>query len=1191
ATADSETAETSDEEVEQTADTEETAETVAADEEQVTETVSEDVEQNEAVAENAATVETLEETATADSETAETSDEEVEQTADTEETAETVAADEEQAEEAVSEDVEQNEAVAENTAAVETLEETAEDNSVTAETSDEEAEQTADTAETAVADEEQAEETVSEDAEQNESVAENAAAVETLEETATADSETAETSDEEVEQTADTEETAETVVADEEQVTETVREDSEQNESVAENAATVETLEETATADSEMAETSDEEAERTADTAETAVADEEQVVEAASEDVEQNETVADDAAVETLEETAADDSEMAETSEEEAEQTADTAETAAAEEEQSKETVTEEVEQSETVEDTAEREADKNIGAAASVDTETVTEVTSDTDTDTDTESAQESAETATAEESDATAEEVEQSETAEDTADWENDKNIAAAALVDSDVETDTSSEATAETTENQEADNTAEQALTEETAVEETTSDETSTEQEISETVDTDSSASESAESDSSGENAASESDSEAAEAETEAEATQLAEESVEGGSTVSDGQTVAEQTSGSDTETESTDSAASEQTYRLGTYGYRIYSSDEYGDYISVEDFGADPTGQTDSWAAIQAALEAAHLEGVMLYLGSGTYYISQQIVIDDSVSGVQGIFGAGMGETIIQFDWDQDGVFNSNTNEDDIREYAGILIDGQSNKTIASLSVEYTNDDFYREGESYFGKVCGILVNDADNTLISKVEVSGVNRAGVFFTSTDALTKEEGSSSTYKARVRSGEIDETYEYLPLGENNRLEDCYLHNNRVAGAMVAYQQNFVAEGNYLAWNGHEADGGTGYGITTMAGSYNYGITYRENTTDHNYRKGLDVHDGTDILIENNTLNGDRLYGIAVYNRQFSMDNVIITGNTITQDETFRLETDDNDGYVYHMYSAIQVQTNTQFQDLHTADTGYFEISNNTINNLTLYDNNIQTYAIEFRNHETSMDYTLNITGNVISGDSTKYLIAVINDTQDKTTGEDGIGSGTINISGNEMTIGTIASGAVAVYVEERNSDDIALHGSVTIDSNTLTITEAANGYAEFAYLIGNAEEYNVTNNTLNLYATLRDGLVVVSGTGDGTDEVDAYVANNTINTDLTKLYATWLRYTDAEVYADGNTHNGDDLTSVNTLGTDLTLEEVLSNVSDTVTAANNAVYAALASSNIVTVADNTTESISVLG
>ena len=320
------------------------------------------------------------------------------------------------------------------------------------------------------------------------------------------------------------------------------------------------------------------------------------------------------------------------------------------------------------------------------------------------------------------------------------------------------------------------------------------------------------------------------------------------------------------------------------------YKVYESKQYGRYINVNDFGADPTGKKDSLAAIKAALEAAHKEKAMLFM-DGTYYISDQIVIDNNTSGVKGIFGAGMGKTQINFDKAQVGIFNSNTNHDDVRAFAGILVDGQNGKTIADLSVRYTNADFYRKGLSYFGKVNGILVNDADNTLISKVEVSGANRAGVTFTSTAALMREAGYKLSYKDRVANGSIDDKYDSLPLGENNRIVDSNLHHNRVAGALVSYQKNFLGEGNLLSWNGHQDDGGTGYGIAAAAGSYNYGITYRKNTTDHNYRKGLDVHDGTDVLIENNTLNGDRLYGIAVYNRQFSLDNVKISGNVITQD------------------------------------------------------------------------------------------------------------------------------------------------------------------------------------------------------------------------------------------------------------------------------------------------------------
>ena len=598
------------------------------------------------------------------------------------------------------------------------------------------------------------------------------------------------------------------------------------------------------------------------------------------------------------------------------------------------------------------------------------------------------------------------------------------------------------------------------------------------------------------------------------------------------------------------------------------YTVHQSKEFGKYINVNDFGADPTGKKDSLAAIKAALNAAHKEKAMLFM-DGTYYISDQIVINGNNSGVKGIFGSGMGKTLITFDKAQVGVFNPNTNHDDIRAFAGILVDGQNHKTIANLSVKYTNSDFYRKGLSYFGKVSGILVNDADHTLISKVEVSGANRAGVMFTSTDALVREAGKSQTYKARVQSGEINEQYDNLPLVENNRIVDSYLHHNRVAGAMVGYQKNFVGEGNRLEWNGHEADGGTGYGMTAMAGSYNYGITFRNNTTDHNYRKGLDVHDGTGIVIENNVLNGDRLYGIAAYNRQFSMDNVKIKGNVITQDQNFRLYMDDDLGKHYHMYSGIQVQTNTQLRDLHTADKGYYDISGNTIKNLAVYQNNIQTYGIEFRNHESKMDYTLNITENKIDGDSTKYLMAVINNTYDHVNKHNGIGTGTINISDNTANIGKIAPGAVPFYIEEHRSE-VPLHGSVTLNNNDITVREESAGYREFAYMRTNAKEYNVTNNTLSLHGKLNDAIVDVNSTGDGKEKATLNVANNTLHTDIKgKLYATWLKHeADIDTYAGSNTHNGDQLKEVNTTGKDIALSDVLGNVQHKVDAVHDTVY-----------------------
>lgn len=594
------------------------------------------------------------------------------------------------------------------------------------------------------------------------------------------------------------------------------------------------------------------------------------------------------------------------------------------------------------------------------------------------------------------------------------------------------------------------------------------------------------------------------------------------------------------------------------------YKIYNSAKYGKYVNVNDFGADPTGKLDSLAAIKSALNVAHKENAMVHF-DGKYYISNQIVLDNSNSNVKGLFGTGMGKTTISFDKAQQGEFNPNTNHDDIRSDAGILVDHQNNKTIADLSIKYTNSDFYRKGLSYFGKVNGILVNDSDNTLISKVEVSGANRAGVLFTSTDALTKESGNKYSYKDRVIRGEIDENHETLPLGENNKVVDSYMHHNRVAGVMLGYQKNFLGEHNNLAWNGHKDDGGTGYGMAAMAGSYNYGVTYRGNTTDHNYRKGLDIHDGNNITIENNTLNGDRLYGIAAYNRQFSMSNVKIANNHIIQDPEFRLYNDDDLGKHYHMYSGIQVQTNTQLKDLHTADKGYFDISNNKIDNLTLYENNIQTYGIEFRNHEPNMDYVLNITNNEITGDSTKYIAAVINDTYDYVHKHNGVGTGTINISDNKATIGTMAAGAVPFYIEEKHiNGNTAPHGTVVMNHNDISVTNESNGYREIAAINSNAKEFHITNNHFDWHGKMDKPLFEITSNHK---TATLNMINNDIDFEGAGLNRDWLKTGNInDIYSADNTGNDKLLHGSKNLDEQGTkalkhVDSLLSDISDSIT------------------------------
>ncbi|WP_454994151.1 transglycosylase SLT domain-containing protein, partial [Cardiobacterium hominis] len=587
----------------------------------------------------------------------------------------------------------------------------------------------------------------------------------------------------------------------------------------------------------------------------------------------------------------------------------------------------------------------------------------------------------------------------------------------------------------------------------------------------------------------------------------------------------------------------------------HGHKLYAHEEFGKYIDARDFGVNPAN-ADNTAALKAALKAADDEGAALYLGAGTLKLHEQIrigadvhdksgkLIQEGYENVRAIFGAGAGETHLTFDWQQtegerfyprakDDRFNPWNNRTNVNPYAAILIDGVNGKSVADLSLEYqhkTAEDFYQKTKSYFGLINGIIVNDADHTKIDTVEISGMNRAGVYFTSTLA------ESSGARDKLKTHQISEAD--APTGDNNQLVYSNLHHNRVAGALVAFQKNFTADSNHLAWNGHEADGGTGYGIASMAGSYGFGITYSRNTTDHNYRKGLDIHDGNHITIENNTLNGDRLYGIGVYNRQFTMDDVTIRNNHITADPKFRLATDDGDEIAggtpnYHLYSGIQIQTNTQplIQDLQSKGPGKFDISDNTISGLEIYQNGVQTYGIEFRNHEPTMNYALNIRGNHISGESSKYLIGILNQTQHK-NGSVGAGSGDITIENNTMELARSGRDTAPIYLEEKGQIS-TLRGSVKINHNALTLREASEGATEAIAMHGNAKTYDVGHNTFELHGNVHDRPVVRINGSSSSAKPHLNLHDNTFQTE-DHFDASWLKYGNASIETHNNTLNG---------------------------------------------------------
>lgn len=541
-------------------------------------------------------------------------------------------------------------------------------------------------------------------------------------------------------------------------------------------------------------------------------------------------------------------------------------------------------------------------------------------------------------------------------------------------------------------------------------------------------------------------------------------------------------------------------------------KVYKDATYGKYVKATDFGLDTTGVVEASDALQRALKAANeVEGGAAVMVSGNVLLKKTLVIDENYSNVKGLIGSGpsRNNTKILFDKKQEGEHDPETNLTDNRYESAILIQNKNNFTVGRLTVEhaydssdYTKDnEFYRKGKSYFGRSNGIYVNDSSHVTINDVRALKFNRAGVFFGSSKATAQEYDAdgrpipNSSISEKV-SNEVKSIGDPdVPIMDGNKVTNSFLHNNRVAGVMFGYQRDFLVENNILSYNGHALDGDTGYGATSMEGSYNDGITYTGNYTNYNYSKGLDIHDGNRILIENNVSLGDRLKGIEVYNHANPMTDVIVRNNNVTQNPNSKLGNDDNASDRYRGYTAISILTNEKNHKwTKPLEKGRYEISNNTIDGLTKPFENGQpgTFGILFRNNEASNNYSLNIEGNSITGDSTDYIISVNNNTAQASRGVEGGGSGDITIARNQVEVDDIKQ--LPIYINDDTTYVASVldpttgqrvnkvtkvpftktRGSINIDNNELTVSKIKSRWKNAVAIEStNAASIDVNSNT----------------------------------------------------------------------------------------------------------------------
>ena len=627
-------------------------------------------------------------------------------------------------------------------------------------------------------------------------------------------------------------------------------------------------------------------------------------------------------------------------------------------------------------------------------------------------------------------------------------------------------------------------------------------------------------------------------------------------------------------SDTSTNEAETAATPapkiRRKRAAASNTKVYEDADYGKYVKATDFGLDTTGKVEASEAIKKALSAANeVEGGASVMLSGTVLLKNTLVIDENYANVKGLIGSGpsRNNTKILFNKKQDGEHDPETNLTDNRYESAVLIQNQKDFTVGRLTVEhaydssdYTKDnEFYRKGKSYFGRSNGIYVNDSSNVTINDVRAMKFNRAGVFFSSSKATAQEYDASgkpirySSISEKV-SNEVKSIGDPdVPIMDGNKVTNSFLHNNRVAGVMFGYQRNFVVDNNILSYNGHVLDGGTGYGAASMAGSYNDGITYTGNYTNYNYRKGLDIHDGNKILIENNVSLGDRLNGIEVYNRANPMTDVVIRNNKVTQDPNSKLENDDDDPARYRGYTAISILTNEKNHKwTKPLEKGRYVISNNTIEGLTKPFENGQlgTFGILFRNNESSNDYSLNIEGNTITGDSTDYIISVNNNTAQASRGVEGGGSGDITISRNKIEVDDIKQ--LPIYINDDTTYVASVidrttgkrvnkvtkvpftktRGSINIDNNELTVSKIKSRWKNAVAIEStNASTIDVNSNTFKYKDNEPWQRYDVTRKSDGAvikDIMQAFFGINRLN-DTVKVTAT-----DNKFIADTPNKNG---------------------------------------------------------
>ena len=352
---------------------------------------------------------------------------------------------------------------------------------------------------------------------------------------------------------------------------------------------------------------------------------------------------------------------------------------------------------------------------------------------------------------------------------------------------------------------------------------------------------------------------------------------------------------------------------------------------GVFLNLKEMGAKGDGVTDDTEIFRQALEQVTETGGTVYIPAGEYYLSERLNFNgENIT----ICGDGQASRLIYY-CDQ----TRKLSDTDRISKTLLFMKNGTDIVIRDLYIEMVGEFFDDLLESYHGAACGIIINNGTDVLIENVEITGFNSSGIHI-----------SGAKYSKNVT------------------VRGCHIHHNRVAGVLFGDVDGLLITDCVMEYMGSPKDAGTGYGCAGASDCRPLNVRIVNNQANYNYRKGIDMHAGENAVIEGNTCNANRLYGI--YTEGPKTNHVVIKDNIISN-----MNYDDIGlGEIYDFIIGIAVGPYTAADGVDYE----FQVIGNVIENFGL----VKGDAIGIQLYGPAFEGTYTVKDNIITGTDISRLI-----------------------------------------------------------------------------------------------------------------------------------------------------------------------------------------------------------------